>query len=147
MSRKQKQTDRKIAQVSSKSLIPPEEPDEVTEADVDFKKEEEDIAAQIKALKAKQAKLKKRKAQAVGGKKLARMRKFAEETTAWAQKAAAKFVTSVERANTAVGNLQEYEQKLGIEQKLGKSVATRLLEEGGLEEYTDAVETIRLASP
>jgi len=140
MSKKQKQEQRRIAQVSSKSLIPPEEPDEVTEADVDFSKEEEAIAAKIKALKAQQTALKKRKAQAVGGKKLTRMRKYAKETAEWASKAASKFVTSTERANTALGNLQDYEEKLGV--KAEKQVSQQLIESNRLGLLTEAAEVL-----
>lgn len=140
---KNKQKQRKIEQVSSKSLIPPTEPDETTGADVDFSKEEENIAKEMKALKARSAALGKKKKQAVGGKKLGRMRKYATETATWANAAAGKFVVSVERANTAVGNLQEYEESLGIEQVVGKSVATKLNEENRLGLLTEAIETLQ----
>lgn len=129
---------RDLRQVSSKSLIPPTEPDEVIEADVDFSKEEKDIAAQMKALKARAATLSKRKKQAVGGKKLVKMRKYAEETTDWATKSAAKFIVSTRRANDAVANLAAYEETLGIID--AKRTSNKLIDKLGV--LTDPAESI-----
>lgn len=127
---------RQIEQVSSKTLIPPEQPDEVTENDVDFATEEAELDAQMKAIKEKKAKLAARKKQAMGGKKLSRMRSFASDTTEWALKAAEKFTVSVTRANDAVGKLCEYEDKLDIPK--AKRVGEKLAE--SLELLTEAAE-------
>ena len=132
---KHKQT---VKQVSSKSLIPPTEPDEATEADVGFSNEEEQLSARLKAVKAEIAALGKKKKQAVGGKKLAKMRKYAEETVDWAQKAASKFAVSTKRANDAVASLAEYEEKLGF---VGpKCVSERHAE--AMEPITEGAETL-----
>lgn len=103
-----------VGQVSSKDLIPPVEPAEPTEADVDFSNEEADLDKQLTAIKAKKAALAKRKKQAVGGKKLGRIRKYATETVEWAAKAKKKADVSLERAQTALAKLDDYETKLGI---------------------------------
>jgi len=129
---------RKIAQVSSKSLVPPEEPDEATEQDVDFAKEEADLEKQMKALKEKRASLNRRKKVAVGGKKLGRMRKYATETVDWANSSADKLVVSVKRANDAVAKLTEYESKLGLAEK--NRVGEKLAD--GLATLTEAAEVI-----
>ena len=139
MSKNKQKTSRVVQQVSSKDLIPPTEPDEVTEADVDFSKEEKDIAAQMKALKARTAALGKKKKQAVSGKKLPKMRKYAEETTSWALLAAAKFGVSVKRANDALCSLGDYEEKLGISE--AKRVSDTLSEK--LELITEAAEALQ----
>ena len=136
---KQKRT---VEQVSSKSLIPPTEPDEVTEADVYFSKEEKSLAVQMKELKARVAALGKKKKQAVSGKKLPKMRKYAEETTEWAVKAGSKLRVSVQRANAAVASLDEYEEKLGIVG--GKCIAGGLA--GNLEVPTEAAEVLEGAA-
>lgn len=132
---------RQIAQVSSKSLIPPEELDEATEADVDFAKEEKELAAAMKDLKARQAKLNKRKRVAVGGKKLAKMRTFAKAATEWAKSAADKAIVSVTRANDAVAKLIEYEAKLDLPDK--QRVGNKMAE--GLVLLTEAVEVLNAA--
>lgn len=117
-----------IEQVNSKDLIPPVKPTEPTEADVDFANEEAKLDAQLKALKEKRTALNKRKRQAVGGKKLVKKRAFAADTMDWLDKAAAKYVASVERANVAVAGLQEYEETLQLPEAKceGESYTERL---------------------
>ena len=133
---KQKRT---VEQVSSKSLIPPTEPDETTEADVDFSKEEKELQRQMKELKAKLVTFDKKKKQAVSGKKLPKMRKYAEETTSWALAAATKFGVSVKRANDALCSLGDYEETLGISE--AKRVSNTLSEK--LELVTEAAEALQ----
>lgn len=120
------QTRPKLEQVDSASLVPPSEPSEPTEADVDFATEEKELAKAEAEVKAKRKALGLRKKQAVGGKKLAKRRAFAIDTTDWAEKAAAKLVESVDRANEAVGKLADYEVKLQLPEKEQK--AERLAE-------------------
>ena len=136
---KQKRT---VEQVSSKSLIPPTEPDETTEADVDFSKEEKELQRQMKELKAKLVTFDKKKKQAVSGKKLPKMRKYAEETTEWAVKAGSKLKVAIQRANAAVASLDEYEEKLGIVG--GKCIAGGLA--GDLEAPTEVAEVLEEAA-
>lgn len=129
-----------IQQVSSKELAGPQEPTEVTDADVDFKTEEaalEKIAADLKVRKSKLAMQRK---QATGGVKLARMRKHAQASTEWATTSAAKFKVSADRANKAVEKLATYEGKLGI--KDDKQVSLPLIDELGL--LTAAAEAIEV---
>lgn len=131
---------RQLEQVSSASTVPPSEPADPTEADVDFSKEEADLDRQLKELKAKKAKLVSRKKQAVGGKKLERMRKYAKAAAEWASKATTKYIASVKRANDAVASLQEYEDKLGIPEE--KRVGLKLVEVHSLDQATEAAELL-----
>jgi len=145
MSNKNKnQKRRQIAQVSSESLIPPTESTNAeiaSDADEDFAKEEKALAEQMKALKAKQAALNKRRRIEVGGKKLAKMRKYAEEAVLWAISATDKACVSVKRANDAVAKLDEYEDKLGI--PVPKRVGEKLTEQMVL--LTEATDVIVIA--
>lgn len=131
-----KETKRELKQVSSKSLAPPMEDN--SEPELDFAKEEAEIAEAIKVLKAKKLKLSQKRKQATGGVKLERMKKYAQETHDWAIAAASKFVVSVERANAAATKLDDYEVKLGI--PADKVLAVKLAAD--LEILTEAAETI-----
>ena len=88
-------------------------------------------------LKERKAKLASKKKLALGGAKLDRTRKYAQETYDWAIGAADKMVNSVERANKAVAKLIDYEVKLNLPEKkrLGITLVT------DLEFLTEAAET------
>lgn len=134
------QKPRDLRQRPTTDQTPPQEPAELTEADLDFAAEEANLDAEMKVLKAKRAKLAARRKQALGGKKLERMRKYAQAATDWAQSAATKFATSTKRANDAVGKLDEYEEKLGLTGN--KALAATLA--GELELLVGAAESIPL---
>lgn len=111
---------RRIEQVPAASLVPPAKPAEVTDEDVD-PEIEPGVKAALEEAEAKVKELRKKlglqKKALKGSKKLEKKREFAAATTDWAQKAAGKFATSVDRANEAVSSLKEYEEKLGLEPK------------------------------
>ena len=133
---------RKISQVSSISLIAPEDPGETiepTEQEQDFAKAEAEIDAAIKALKAKKASLKTTKKQVLGGVKLAKRRAFAQAAIDWAVKASTKYLVTVERANVAVIKLSEYEAKLGLPLTTTKATVDML---GHMTEAAEAIGTI-----
>jgi hypothetical protein len=109
-----KEKKQEIKQVESASLSLRPEPSEPTEMDVDFKAEESKLAELEKQVKEARAKLNQKKKLAVGGEKLERMTKYAKETTAWAVKAYEQLKASVERANTAVSKLDDYETRLAL---------------------------------
>jgi len=136
-------TGRNISQVSIKTLIPPSEPSEPTDSDIDQNiiEEEAKLQRMMKELKAKIAEVAKRKKQVIGGAKLERMRRFATETTDWAVKAASKAEVSISRANKAVDKLSGYENKLGVPSKecIGDILTKRL------EGLTEAAEIINAA--
>lgn len=107
----------KIAQVDSASLREPAKPSMTEPEDKNYQAELDKLNAAEKEIKKMRALLMKGRKQVVGGKKLKKMREFAHKTTEWAVTQTEKFAVSVDRANTAVGNLQEYEKKLAIPEK------------------------------
>jgi len=62
--------DRNIAQVDGRTLIPPSEPDEPTDSDIDqnIVEQEAKLQKEMKELKAKLAEVSRRKRQIIGGK-------------------------------------------------------------------------------